>query len=80
VIFSASEVLPLARLTGYKADMIEKVLHLLLLLNALNTHPCAKGKLGTGLLTSFWADRDMRQDKKKVQGQMQQVVFLVGRP
>jgi hypothetical protein len=44
VIFSASEVLPLARLTGYKADMIEKVLHLLLLLNALNTHPYAKGK------------------------------------
>jgi len=44
VIFSASEVLPLARLTGYKADMVEKVLHLLHLLNALNTHPYLKEK------------------------------------
>jgi hypothetical protein len=34
---------------------------------------------GTGLLTLFWAGRDMQQDKKKVMGQMQQVVFLVGR-
>ncbi len=44
MIFSASEVQPLARLTGYKADMIEKVLHLLCLLNALNTHPYLKDK------------------------------------
>lgn len=44
MIFSASEVQPLASSTGYKADMIEKVLHLLRLLNALNTHPYLRGK------------------------------------
>ncbi len=44
MIFSASEVLPLARLTGYKADLIEKVMHLLHLLNGLNTHPYLKDK------------------------------------
>jgi predicted nucleotidyltransferase component of viral defense system len=44
MIFSASELLLLAGSTGYKADVIEKVLHLLHLLNALNTHPYLKGK------------------------------------
>ena len=44
MIFSASELLPLAGSTGYKADIIEKVLHLLRLLNALNTHPYLKEK------------------------------------
>ncbi len=44
MIFSASEVLPLARLTEYKADLIEKVMHLLHLLNGLNTHPYLKDK------------------------------------
>ncbi len=42
MIFSASEVLPLARETGYKPELIEKVLHLLRLLNALNKHPYIK--------------------------------------
>jgi len=44
MIFSASEVLPLAREAGYKPELIEKVLHLLRLLNALNTHPYLKYK------------------------------------
>jgi len=44
VIFSASELLPLAEKTVYKAEMIEKVLHLMRLLNALNSHPYLKNK------------------------------------
>ncbi len=44
MIFSASELLPVAESTGYKADMIEKVLHLLRLLDVLNTHPYLKNK------------------------------------
>ena len=42
--FSPSEVLPAAETTGFKAEMVEKVLHLLNLLNALNSHPFLKGK------------------------------------
>ena len=42
--FSASELLPLAEKTGYRAEMIEKVLQLMRLLNALNTHPYLKNK------------------------------------
>ena len=42
--FSPSEVLPVAESTGFKAEMVEKVLHLLNLLNALNSHPFLKGK------------------------------------
>jgi hypothetical protein len=44
VKFSSSEVLQAAEATGFKADMVEKVLHLLNLLNALNSHPFLKGK------------------------------------
>lgn len=42
--FSPSEVLPVAESTGFKAEMVEKVLHLLNLLNTLNSHPFLKGK------------------------------------
>jgi len=45
VIFSASEILPVAESTGFRADVIEKVFHLLNLLNLLNSHPFLKGKL-----------------------------------
>jgi predicted nucleotidyltransferase component of viral defense system len=44
VIFSPSEILPVVEATGFKADVIEKVLHLLNLLNKLNSHPFLKGK------------------------------------
>ena len=44
MIFSSSEVLPLAEATGFRAEMIEKVLHLLNLLDKLNRHPKLKGK------------------------------------
>jgi len=44
VIFSSSEVLPIAETTGFRTEMIEKVLHLLNLLNNLNRHPQLKGK------------------------------------
>jgi len=45
VNLSSSEVLQTAEKTGFKADMVEKVLHLLNLLDALNSHPFLKGKL-----------------------------------
>ncbi len=44
MIFSPSEVLPIAASTGFRAEMIEKVLHLLNLLDQLNRHPMLKGK------------------------------------
>ncbi|MFZ0449020.1 MAG: nucleotidyl transferase AbiEii/AbiGii toxin family protein [Desulfatiglandaceae bacterium] len=44
VIFSPSEVLPIAESTGFRSEMIEKVLHLLNLLDKLNRHPMLKGK------------------------------------
>lgn len=44
VKFSSSEVLPIAESTGFRAEMVEKVLHLLNLLNTLNSHPFLKGK------------------------------------
>ena len=44
VKFSPSEVLPVVEATGFKAEMVEKVLHLLNLLNLLNSHPFLKGK------------------------------------
>jgi predicted nucleotidyltransferase component of viral defense system len=44
VKFSSAEVMHAAEATGFKADMTEKVLHLLNLLNALNSHPFLKGK------------------------------------
>lgn len=42
--FSSSEVLKTAESTGFRADMVEKVLQLLNLLNALHSHPFLKGK------------------------------------
>ena len=45
MIFSPSEVLPIVEATRFKAEVIEKVLHLLHLLNTLNSHPFLKGKL-----------------------------------
>lgn len=45
MIFSPSEILPIAEATGFRADVVEKVLHLLNLLNMLNSHPFLKGKL-----------------------------------
>jgi predicted nucleotidyltransferase component of viral defense system len=44
VKFSSSEILPVAQSTGFKAEMVEKVFHLLNLLNSLNSHPFLKGK------------------------------------
>lgn len=44
VIFSPEEVLPIAASTGFRAEMIEKVLHLLNLLGQLSRHPMLKGK------------------------------------
>ena len=42
MIFSSEEVLPIAESTGFRAEMIEKVLHLLNLLDKLNRHPMLK--------------------------------------
>ena len=42
--FSSSEILPIAVSTGFRAEMVEKGLHLLNLLNALNSHPFLKRK------------------------------------
>ncbi len=42
--FSSSEILPVAESTGFKAEMVEKVLLLLNLLSTLNSHPFLKGK------------------------------------
>jgi len=44
VKFSQSEILPIAESSGFKAEMVEKVLHLLNLLTTLNSHPFLKGK------------------------------------
>jgi predicted nucleotidyltransferase component of viral defense system len=44
VKFSSSEILPAAESTGFRAEMVEKALHLLNLLGALNSHPFLKGK------------------------------------
>ncbi len=41
--FSSSEIMPVAESTGFRAEMVEKVLHLLNLLDALNSHPFLKG-------------------------------------
>ena len=41
---SPPEVLPVAESTGFSPEIVEKVLHLLNLLNALNAHPYLKGK------------------------------------
>lgn len=41
---SSSDILPVAESTGFKPEMVEKVLHLINLLYALNSHPFLKGK------------------------------------
>jgi predicted nucleotidyltransferase component of viral defense system len=45
VIFSSSEILPVAESIGFNANLVEKVLHLLHLLNTLISHPFLKEKL-----------------------------------
>ncbi len=42
--FSAAEILPIARSDGFNEDVVEKVLHLVHLLNTLNSHPSLRGK------------------------------------
>jgi len=44
VKFSSSEIFPAAESTGFRVEMVEKVLHLLNLLTSLNSHPFLKGK------------------------------------
>ncbi|MCF7929683.1 MAG: hypothetical protein K9L68_13455 [Spirochaetales bacterium] len=44
MMLSSSEVLPVAESTGFNPEIIEKVLHLLNLLDAINSHPYLKGK------------------------------------
>jgi len=43
--YSLSELNPIAEEADYNVSVIEKVLHLLNLLNTLNSHPVLKGKL-----------------------------------
>jgi len=45
MIFPGSEIVPIAESTGFKVEIIEKVLHLLNMLNMFNSHPGLKGKL-----------------------------------
>ena len=42
--YSLSEILPIAESTGFRAEMVEKVLHLLNLMDSLKSHPFLKGK------------------------------------
>lgn len=42
--FSATEILPIARSDGFDEGVVEKVLHLVHLLNVLNSHPSLRGK------------------------------------
>lgn len=44
VIYAKEELMTLAETTGFRIEIIEKVLHLFRLLNAFNTHPGLKGK------------------------------------
>jgi hypothetical protein len=44
MMLSSSEVLPIAESTGFNPGIIEKVLHLLNILDALTYHPYPKGK------------------------------------
>jgi len=45
MIFEKSEILSIAESTAFKSNIIEKVLHLLNMLNMFNSHPALKGKL-----------------------------------
>lgn len=42
--FSVEEITSISESTGHRPDMLEKVVHLLHLLNSFNTHPFLKGK------------------------------------
>ena len=42
--FAPAEILPIAESSGFKADLVEKVLHLIHLLNTMSSHPFLKGK------------------------------------
>ncbi|MGM0760658.1 MAG: nucleotidyl transferase AbiEii/AbiGii toxin family protein, partial [Thermodesulfobacteriota bacterium] len=42
--FSPEEIAPIAESTGFRGDMVEKVLQVMHLLQALNSHPYLKGK------------------------------------
>ena len=42
--FSAAEIQPIARPDGFDERVVEKVLHLVHLLNTLNSHPSLRGK------------------------------------
>ena len=42
--FSAVEIRPIAKPDGFDERVVEKVLHLVHLLNTLNSHPSLKGK------------------------------------
>lgn len=42
--FSSSDILPVVETTGFDAEILERVLHLLNLLNAFNSHPFLKRK------------------------------------
>jgi len=70
VIFSPSEVLPIAASTGFRAEMIEKMLHLLNLLDRLNRHPMLQGKwvLKGGFRKPLW---DIQPADSRVLGAFQ---------
>lgn len=44
VRFSSTEITSISESTGFREDMIEKVLQVMHLLNSLNSHPYLKGK------------------------------------
>jgi len=44
VNLTAEDILPVASATGFRSDLVEKVLHLIGLLGALNAHPYLKGR------------------------------------
>jgi len=45
MIYPLSEIKPIAEKTGFNLQFVEKVVHLLNLLNMINSHPVLKGKL-----------------------------------
>ena len=45
MIYPLSEIKPIAEKTGFNLQVVEKVVHLLNLLNMINSHPVLKGKL-----------------------------------
>ena len=45
MIYPLSEIRPIAEKTGFNIHVVEKVVHLLDLLNMINSHPVLKGKL-----------------------------------